>query len=118
MNFIRICYFLIALLVCQTAVAFYDGHEERQDITQHVPLHHQDGTDGNIHLDEHTSFEHPQPDTVQDCHHCCHCHGSACAYMLVNAAQWLNSGAQQFRITFQVAFAEGHFSAFFRPPIA
>lgn len=109
MNFARVCYFLIALLVCQTAVAFYDGHEERQDITQHVPLHHQD---------EHTSIKHTQLDTVQDCHHCCHCHGSACAYMLANAAQWLSSGAQLLRASFHVPFAEGHFSAFFRPPIA
>jgi len=117
MSFSRICYLLIALLVCQTAIAFYDGHEERQNITQHVPLYHQDGADGSIHQDEHSSIEHLQPDTVQDCNHCCHCHGSACA-MLVNAAQSLNFSVQQFRISFQVAFAERLFSTLFRPPIA
>ncbi|MFC6979682.1 hypothetical protein [Microbulbifer taiwanensis] len=77
MNILRVCHLLIALLVFQTAVAFYDSHEELQDVATHVPPHHQDAGESVEFspVPDRDSASSSHPDGPDFCHHCCHCHG-------------------------------------------
>jgi len=85
-NVLRLSYLLIALLLFQTAVAFYDSHEEVQDISTHVSPHHLDSEDESNDTANPDPVSPQQPSFVKAdfsadgpdldfCHHCCHCHG-------------------------------------------
>jgi hypothetical protein len=121
MNAARVCYLLIALLLCQTAVAFYDSHEEQQDIATHVPPHHLDGAD-TFQLPPEAadteSSDSSHPSGPDFCHHCCHCHGVSAIGLPGQPVSFPNSGAHVLRATGNPSFTSGYFSALFRPPIA
>ncbi|WP_156035097.1 hypothetical protein [Microbulbifer sp. HZ11] len=123
MNYARICYLLISLLVFQTAVAFYDSHEELQNIATHLPPHHQDGQQGVDFPQELTdskvksgSASHPNgPDF---CHHCCHCHGIGVIGILGQITRFVVIRSISLREVINLSFPSGYFSALFRPPKA
>lgn len=124
MNVLRACYLLIALLVFQTAVAFYDSHEELQDVATHVPPHHLDGAESvEFSSDPAPDLDHgstlpSHPDGPDFCHHCCHCHGVAVVGILGQASRFFDPGSRVLRDANNPSFSSGHFSALFRPPIA
>ncbi|WP_323844347.1 hypothetical protein [Microbulbifer magnicolonia] len=123
MSFARACYLLIALLVFQTAVAFYDSHEALQDVATHVPPHHLDGGESvEFALEPDQGEAGPAspslPDEPDFCHHCCHCHGVGVVGILGQAPRFFDPGSRVLRDTNNPSFSSGYFSAFFRPPIA
>lgn len=121
MNVLRACYLLIALLVFQTAVAFYDGHEELQDVATHVPPHHLDG-DESVELSPDPNHGKTGPASHTDgpdfCHHCCHCHGVGVVGILGQAPRFFDPGSRVLRDANNPSFSSDYFSALFRPPIA
>ncbi|MCO1334355.1 hypothetical protein MO867_08380 [Microbulbifer sp. OS29] len=133
MNVVRLSFLLIALLVFQTAGAFYDSHEELQDVTSHLSLHH---------VDQEGSSGHPWPDDqgnpltdvdiqgtqiegepgqsaplLDFCNHCCHCHGSSLTGLLGQSFQPIQLGSISYRDLANVAVPSGYFSPLLRPPI-
>ncbi|WP_444922023.1 hypothetical protein ACJJID_06760 [Microbulbifer sp. CnH-101-G] len=132
MNLVRLSFLLIALLVFQTAGAFYDSHEELQDVTNHLPPHHLDQSDSygefgspdsNVDLNEvaKASLTTDEPGTqaplLDFCNHCCHCHGSTVAGLLGQSFQPLLRGAIYYREVLSAAVPSGYFSPLLRPPI-
>ncbi|MFC6635700.1 hypothetical protein [Microbulbifer taiwanensis] len=120
MNILRVCHLLIALLVFQTAVAFYDSHEELQDVATHVPPHHQDAGESVEFspVPDRDSASSSHPDGPDFCHHCCHCHGVGVVGILGQAPHFFDSGSRVLRDANSPSFTPGYFSALFRPPIA
>jgi hypothetical protein len=123
MNAVRICYLLIALLVFQTAVAFYDSHEQQQDIATHVPPHHLDGAGTPLAFaDPEAGAAKPAPSSHADgpdfCHHCCHCHGVGVVGIVGQPSRFFDPGSRVLRESSNPPFPSGYFSALFRPPIA
>ncbi|MGL6159118.1 hypothetical protein [Microbulbifer sp.] len=123
MNAVRTCYLLIALLVFQTAVAFYDSHEQLQDIATHVAPHHLDGAETVfVSADLEPGAAVPEPSSHADgpdfCHHCCHCHGVSVVGIVGQSPRFFGSGSRVLRESNNPSFSSGYFSALFRPPIA
>ncbi|BBM03671.1 hypothetical protein GL2_37450 [Microbulbifer sp. GL-2] len=133
MNVVRLSFLLIALLVFQTAGAFYDSHEELQDVNSHLPLHHvdQEGPSGHPSPDEQenpsidldiqvsqTGGEPGQSAPLLDfCNHCCHCHASSLTGLLGQAFQPILLGSITYRELASAAVPSGYFSPLLRPPI-
>ncbi|WP_226646694.1 hypothetical protein [Microbulbifer variabilis] len=132
MNLVRLSFLLIALLVFQTAGAFYDSHEELQDVTSHLPPHHLDQSDSNG--ESGASDSNPDLNVVAKtllpadesgskaplldfCNHCCHCHGSTVAGLLGQSFQPLLWGVISYREVLSAAVPSGYFSPLLRPPI-
>lgn len=133
-------FMLTALLVFQLVSASYDSHNELEVASQHLPPHHQDAADGTPHLDHpqhrnHTAVEaqkpegiaqleqvtpgeHQKPDTLQDCSHCCHCHGSSSLCLPATNQIAHNRTASCWVAATDAGFVHGYFSTPFRPPIA
>ncbi|MBB3061316.1 hypothetical protein [Microbulbifer rhizosphaerae] len=121
MNAFRVCYLLIALLVFQTAVAFYDSHEELQDVATHVPPHHLDGAESvlvSVDLESGVAKTAPHPDGPDFCHHCCHCHGVSVIGIVGQAPRFFDPGSRVLLDANSSSFSSGYYSALFRPPIA
>ncbi|WP_157533717.1 hypothetical protein ACJJIP_10785 [Microbulbifer sp. VTAC004] len=135
MNVVRLSFLLIALLVFQTAGAFYDSHDELQDIASHLPLHHDvdheeasgkipfPSAPSNPALDRDTlvSQAGEEPDQsaplLDFCNHCCHCHGSSITGLLGQAFQSILTGSITYRELASAAVPSGYFSPLLRPPI-
>lgn len=127
MNAARICYLLATLLLCQSAVAFYDSHEQLQDIATHVPPHHLDGAetfqlppepaDGDSSNALQPS-ESSHPNGPDFCHHCCHCHGVGVVGIAGQLSHFFDPGVRVLRDTGNLSSTSDYFSALFRPPIA
>jgi len=123
MNAVRTCYLLIALLVFQTAVAFYDSHEQLQDIATHMAPHHLDGAEtellsADLESGAAKSAPSPHPDGPDFCHHCCHCHGAGVTGIVGQPPRFFNPGSRALIESQTPSFSSGYFSALFRPPIA
>ncbi|WP_323844175.1 hypothetical protein [Microbulbifer magnicolonia] len=132
MNAMRLGYLLIALLVFQTAVAFYDSHEQLQEIATHLPPHHLDAAVGPAEIADDDrdaqSFVVAEIETpgnsgqaapaLDFCHHCCHCHGCGVAGLTVQSLPQAPFGALVFQECADFSVPAGYFSALFRPPIA
>ncbi|USD19665.1 hypothetical protein MJO52_11275 [Microbulbifer variabilis] len=128
MNLVRLSFLLIALLVFQTAGAFYDSHEELQDVTGHLLPHHLDQSDLNSEftspeLGEVVQVSLPVDEPAQQsplldfCNHCCHCHGSTVAGLLGQSFQPFLWGTISYREVINIAVPSGYFSPLLRPPI-
>lgn len=121
MSAVRTCYLLIALVLFQTAMAFYDSHEQLQDIATHVTPHHLDGTETvelspePADIDSSSSSPANGPDF---CHHCCHCHGTGVVGITGQLSGFFDPGARVLRDIGNPSFTSDYFSALFRPPIA
>ncbi|MFA0812142.1 hypothetical protein [Microbulbifer epialgicus] len=131
MNVVRLSLLLIVLLVFQTAGAFYDSHEEVQDVTSHLSLHHVDQADHPGQLPSDNSvfdvvFQNPlsgddsgQSAPLLDfCNHCCHCHGSTLTGLLGQSFQPILRGSITYREFGNGSVPSGYFSPLLRPPIA
>lgn len=121
MNVVRTVYLLIALVLFQTAMAFYDSHEQLQDIATHVPPHHLDGEQTVELPPEPADFDtagSDHPNGPDFCHHCCHCHGTGVVGITGQLSGFFDSGARVLRDTGDPSFTSDYFSALFRPPIA
>ncbi|WP_078083831.1 hypothetical protein [Microbulbifer mangrovi] len=73
--------------------------------------------DGIAQLEQVTPGEHQKPDTVQDCSHCCHCHGSSSLCLPTTNQIARNRTASRWVAAVDAGFAHGYFSTPFRPPI-
>lgn len=76
-------YFLLTLVVLQSAVAMGDAHQLHQSGAEHLVF-----DDTHLHDDGHVAdaqANHSNSSTAEnwDCHHCCHCHGHLCAAALI-----------------------------------
>ncbi len=111
----RLCYLLIALLITQSAAAFYDSHQQRQNIADHVPGHHTDVADHVDNSDQHHLGENA---LSQDCHHCCHCHGSAHFFALGPAINAIFPEQQRQLSRFVAVFHSLSSPPDLHPPIA
>lgn len=102
-------------------MAFYDSHEQLQDIATHIPPHHLDGEQA-VRLPqeaiESDSSGSDHPNGPDFCHHCCHCHGSGVVGITGQLSGLFDPGARVLRDTDNPAFLSDYFSALFRPPIA
>ncbi|GAB2898051.1 hypothetical protein ACCI51_07670 [Microbulbifer echini] len=134
MNLLRLSFLLIALLVFQTAGAFYDSHEELQDVTSHLEPHHLDwsGSSGELNPTD-VEATSSTDEVIQEspvagepgahaplldfCNHCCHCHGSTAAGLLGQSFQPLLWGSISYREVISAAVPSGYFSPLLRPPI-
>lgn len=111
-NPLRICCLLVALLVIQPALAFYDSHRELQDTRVHLQTHH---TDVPAESQGPTLPEHANP--AQDCDHCCHCHGNGPNWLAENNPPRFDRDRQKRSPGRKLHFSTGHHSLPFRPPI-
>jgi len=129
---LRLCYLLIALLVFQAAVAFYDSHEQRQDMATHVAPHHLDVADGGVAIETGSIVAgsivtqvasdlagDPGDDHGQEfCHHCCHCHSFGFVGLPGGSEQPPHLGSAVIRAAAPQSFPSVFSSALYRPPIA
>ena len=123
MSYLRLSYLLIALLFFQTAVAFYDSHEELQDIATHVPPHHLDSQaadDGPVVVADKPAakVKFKGSSNLDFCHHCCHCHGSGVHGLPSNLLQLAAYGNHALPNSLKNPVLPGIFSALYRPPIS
>lgn len=123
MNYARVCFLLIALLVFQTTVAFYDSHEALQDIATHVPPHHLDAQEEVTFTPERQNVDAElgsgsHPGGPEFCHHCCHCHGVGVLGLLGQVSRFVVVRSIALRETINPSFPSGYFSSLFRPPKA
>jgi hypothetical protein len=113
-------YFVLALVVLQSAVAIGDAHQLHQSGAEHYVF-----DDAHLHVDEHaTDNEHNHNLNSNlsaekwDCHHCCHCHGHFSPAVLISAEDihlaTLSSPVPDYS---DKAYPET-FETFLRPPIA
>lgn len=77
-------YFVLMLVVLQSALAMGDAHQMHQSGTEHLVF-----DDAHPHDDGHVAdaqADHSKLSTAEswDCHHCCHCHGHLCASVLIS----------------------------------
>ncbi|MFL0799429.1 MAG: hypothetical protein K6L76_02270 [Agarilytica sp.] len=74
-------YFILALVVFQSAVGIADAHQSHQSGTEHLSF------DDHEHSHEGFEADHTLIDGVddqeRDCHHCCHCHGHSGPAILI-----------------------------------
>ncbi|WP_444908108.1 hypothetical protein ACJJI5_11550 [Microbulbifer sp. EKSA008] len=127
MNVVRLSFLLIALLIFQTAGAFYDSHDELEDITIHFSSNHIDQLPGVAPTDEPdggsvtfslpSSGEEQSTPTLDFCNHCCHCHGINATGLLGQSYQPLLRGTISYSDTISAAVPSGYFSPLLRPPI-
>ncbi|WP_428819256.1 hypothetical protein [Microbulbifer sp. MCCC 1A16149] len=73
---------------------------------------------GIVQLEQVTPGEHQKPDAVQDCSHCCHCHGSSSLCLPATNLIAHNRTASRWAAAVDSDFVHGYFSTPFRPPIA
>ncbi|WP_444930932.1 hypothetical protein ACJJIF_03880 [Microbulbifer sp. SSSA002] len=127
MNVVRLSFLLIALLVFQTAGAFYDSHDELEDITIHFSSSHTGPSQGSVAdtPDEPTSpsapvsslGDDPSAQVLDFCNHCCHCHGINATGLLGQSYQPLLWGSLSYGEVAAGAVPSGYFSPLLRPPI-
>lgn len=114
-------YFLLALIVLQSAVAMGDAHQLHQSGAKHIVFDethlHADGKLLETQRDQNVDSTASASDSW-DCHHCCHCHGHLCPAILLtteriqlakNSASVLDYAESKFPETYE---------AFLRPPKA
>ncbi len=73
MNKRFLAYFILALVVFQSAAGIADVHQSHQSGIEHLFFEehqhsHEDAETNQSHSDASEELE-------KDCHHCCHCHG-------------------------------------------
>ncbi|AWF81165.1 hypothetical protein BTJ40_10235 [Microbulbifer sp. A4B17] len=132
MNVARLSFLLIALLVFQTAGAFYDSHDELEDITYHFSSTHTAPSQGaapdsadepaDVSLVSSTPLSSAGDDqsapVLDFCNHCCHCHGINGTGLLGHSYQPLLWGSLTYGEVAGAAVPSGYFSPLLRPPIA
>ncbi|WP_346840073.1 hypothetical protein [Microbulbifer sp. SAOS-129_SWC] len=123
----RLCYLLIALLVFQAAVTFFDSHEQRQDMATHVAPHHLDVADDGVAIVAGSIVAQVASDLAGDagddhgqefCHHCCHCHSFGFVGLPGHSEQAQVSGTAVTRAARSPFLPSIDSSALYRPPIA
>ncbi|WHI48248.1 hypothetical protein ACJJI5_06955 [Microbulbifer sp. EKSA008] len=130
MNVVRLSFLLIVLMVFQTAGAFYDSHEEVQEVTNHLSLHHDEDLPGNLPFQPDSSpsdlslqipssgDEADQSSFLLDlCNHCCHCHGSTFTALVGQSLLSILSGIVNYREFGNTRVPSGYFTPLLRPPI-
>ena len=77
---------LMVLVAMQSTMAVADLHQAYQTGQEHISFNHTDDITSHPNSDQpdtQTNFETESDLTASyDCHHCCHCHGVACHYLL------------------------------------
>jgi len=108
---------LALLIVLQSVVAMADAFQFHQSGTEHLEfdhLHQPTDTQNDSKLAKQASDKLEQ--SVYDCHHCCHCHGSVVLTVAASHSAALFSGNGQ--ADYQANLTSGISPSLFRPPIA
>ena len=76
---------LAALIALQSVAAMADAHRFHQSGTEHLNFDHEHDSapadSAKKTSMEATKAADPASSVLQDCHHCCHCHGMTCLYL-------------------------------------
>lgn len=114
-------YFVLTLVVLQSALAMGDMHQLHQSGAEHLvfdqPHQHNEANALEKQHDHDINSESPTSQKW-DCHHCCHCHGHFCPAILIST-----EGIHLAKSTSPVPdYVEGTFpetyETFLRPPKA
>lgn len=109
-------YFILALVVFQSAVGIADAHQSHQSGTEHLTF------DDHQHAHEDVEVDHKLVDGAEgqerDCHHCCHCHGHFTSAVLVKPSGFALRKSSTSISAYSENFPSEFINPLLRPPIA
>ncbi|GAA6169630.1 hypothetical protein [Sessilibacter corallicola] len=109
-------YFILALVVFQSAVGIADAHQSHQSGTEHLTF------DDHQHAHEDVEVDHKLVDGAEgqerDCHHCCHCHGHFTSAVLVKPSGFVLNKSSTSNTDYSENFPSKVINPLLRPPIA
>ena len=110
-------YVVLILVVLQSGIAMGDAHQLHQSGVEHVAFDETHPPHEELESDEH-QIEDASSLQEWDCHHCCHCHGHFCPFILVSAERFvLSKGSSPVPDYSENAFPDT-VEALLRPPKA
>lgn len=106
-------YFILALVVFQSAVGIADAHQLHQSGIEHLTF------DDHQHAHEHEDVEiDGAADHDGDCHHCCHCHGHLSPAILIKLLSFTLNQSSISISGYSQNLLSKTINPLFRPPIA
>jgi len=109
-------YFILALVVFQSAAGVADAHQSHQSGTEHLTF------DDHQHSHEDVEVDHILADGAEgqerDCHHCCHCHGHFTPAVLVKPSGFALRKSSASKSDYSENFPSKVINPLLRPPIA
>ena len=109
-------YFILALVVFQSAAGIANAHQSHQSGTEHHTF------DDHQHSHEDVEVDHKLVDGAdgqeRDCHHCCHCHGHFTPAVLVKPSGFVLNTSSTSDTDYSENFPSKVINPLLRPPIA
>lgn len=109
-------YFILALVVFQSAAGIADTHQSHQSGTEHLTF------DDHQHKHEDFEIDHSLIDEAEgqerDCHHCCHCHGHLNPAVLIKPLSFALNKSPTSNSNYSESFPSEFINPLLRPPIA
>jgi len=109
---------LTILIVFQSMVAMADVHRAHQSGSDHVEFKHGHEADSTTSQSDSDEIRQKSKPVGQfDCHHCCHCHGVAHAFLAANTSSMQRFCSAQTFAAYSVKYPSLSILPDLRPPI-
>lgn len=109
-------YFILALVVFQSAAGIADAHQSHQSGTEHLTFNDHQHAHEDVKIDH--NLVDGSEDHEQDCHHCCHCHGHFSPAVLVKPSGFALRKSSTSNSDYSENFPSEFINPLLRPPIA